>query len=687
MLSRSLTAAIVCIFARLAAAQAQLQFVWPSYGIGGSLYSYSRALPLSNGDTLLIGTNRTSQTIGLLQGPTQHARIVLAASGPVPFANAFPASALPVLGGSGNDMPQAAAIDASGNIWIAGSTDSDDFNLVNPIVSRKVPYRTAAFVLELDPTGTKLLFATYLAGQKPPLASCSVCYYETSATAIAIDPQGNVYVGGSTNEADFPTTPGAFLSNGEGGADTFGDTVIYSWVVKISPAGKLVYSTFIGTGASKCSGGSSCISHQSASASINSLSVDHSGILTLAGVKAGSYNFGSGYVARLTADGSRLLWSSTVGENYGWVPALLMAQDASGVLDLFGGYSTVVTNIGLPSTAGAPGLFAEKLSPDGSTVISSIDLGQSADVRLAGIALDASGNAYLAGTSSSAQFPVLPGVPNLGSDFILGLDSSGVKPNVLLRFPRGTVSAPLSFDPSDHILLPGSTGTLLTISLTRVLTSPGIVAIANSASYDLNGGLIGGELISLFGFDFGQNPQVLIDSLPATVLYAGANQVNVQVPFELPFGLRQIKVVSSAGSAEVDNLPTVGSLGIFTNDGVHAAALNQDGSVNSAANPAASGSIVTLFGTGAIWPPGIQDGAIASSAMSLSQEVNRFLLVDLIGAPANILYAGTAPGLPYGVFQLNVQVPSGAVSPLTLLQLTNPIWLSATSNPVRIYLK
>ena len=65
-------------------------------------------------------------------------------------------------------------------------------------------------------------------------------------------------MGGSTDEADFPTTPGAFLS-GQGGADVFGNTYFYSFLVKITPAGKLVYSTLLGTGASDCVGGSACV--------------------------------------------------------------------------------------------------------------------------------------------------------------------------------------------------------------------------------------------------------------------------------------------------------------------------------------------------------------------------------------------------------------------------------------------
>jgi uncharacterized protein (TIGR03437 family) len=324
-------------------------------------------------------------------------------------------------------------------------------------------------------------------------------------------------------------------------------------------------------------------------------------------------------------------------------------------------------------------------------------LGQSADASPAGIALDASGNAYLAGTSSSAQFPVLAGVPNLGPDFVLELDPSGAKPQALFRFPRGTVSAQTSFDSSGQLLLPGPSGSLLTLPPTYAFNTPAIVGFANAASYALNTGLFSGDLVALYGFDLGGSPRnvrVLIGGVPATVLYAGTNQINVLVPFdtlsETPFfGPWQIQVVVPSGSASVSSAPLAQSLGIFTSDGVHAAALNQDGSVNSASNPAASGSIVTFFGTGAIWPSGIQDGAVAASAVPLDQEQNRFEVIDRSGAPATILYAGAAPSLIYGVFQMNVQLPPDAVPPLTLQTNPNPAPFGTplSSNAVQIYLK
>jgi uncharacterized protein (TIGR03437 family) len=686
---------IPLVLAPLAVAQPQLQFAFPAYIAHASTYSSIVRLP--SGDTLFIGSDTISTELGLNIPPVKHSQIALTAVGPTLFQNGEPPDVLPVLGGSGNDVPLAAAVDPSGNIWIAGNTDSDDFNLVNPIVSQKVPYRPAGFVLELDPTGAKLLFATYLAGQQRSTLGCPDCYF-TEVTAIAIDGSGNVYVGGSTDEADFPTTPGAFMTKAEPvGPDAFGDTFIYSFVVKISPAGKLAYSTFLRTGAGGCVGGSSCIGHQSTNANVSSVAVDGAGNLTVAGIAGGSYNLGTGYVSRLSADGSKLLWSAPAGGSYAGVTALVMAQDSMGNVDLLGRYVTAILEPGLPPEAGTPGLFAAKLSSDGSSVIYSTDLGLSADANIIGIVLDASGNAYLAGTSSSAQFPVFAGAPDLGANFILRLDPSGAIPRALFRFPSGTVSVPPALDAGGQLLLAGSTGSLLTLPPSYAFNTPAIVGFANAASFALNTGMASGELVSLFGFDLDgspQNVQVLIGGKPATVLYAGPNQINVQVPFETlsetpaVFGPRQIQVVVPSGSVSV-SVPFAQSIGIFTSDGVHAAALNQDGSVNSASNPAARGSIVTLFGTGATWPSGIQDGAIPEAAAPLDQEQNQFEIVDSAGTPETILYAGTAPGLIYGVFQLNVQLTLDVANPLVLLASSNPGFPPAalTSNAVQIYLK
>jgi uncharacterized protein (TIGR03437 family) len=120
-------------------------------------------------------------------------------------------------------------------------------------------------------------------------------------------------------------------------------------------------------------------------------------------------------------------------------------------------------------------------------------------------------------------------------------------------------------------------------------------------------------------------------------------------------------------------VPFTQSLGIFTSDGVHAAALNQDGTVNSAANPAASGSIVTVFGTGATWP--------ATGATVLDESQDQFTVSDKAGTPLAILYQGASPGFFFGVFQMNLKLPAVFRPPFTLHSR------ELASNAVQIYVK
>lgn len=217
---KMLAAVWVAAFAPLAGAQVQLE-------LASGFATYSRVLQLPAGGQVLVGSGLAAESIGLFPAQMPHWQIGI-------WGVSLPVGT--VLGGSGNDIVQDAAVDSAGDIWIVGKTDSDDFHLMNPLFGQKTPYRTAGFVIELNPTGTKVLFATYLAGQEgssfnlyPPLCA-------TYASAIVTDSAGNAYVGGSTDEADFLASPAVNLS-GTSCSDSFGDTAYYSFLVKISPAG------------------------------------------------------------------------------------------------------------------------------------------------------------------------------------------------------------------------------------------------------------------------------------------------------------------------------------------------------------------------------------------------------------------------------------------------------------------
>lgn len=600
-----------------------------------------RILLKGNGSVVIGSTTNSGNPVAMIETAS--------------FGGSYPSELIPLEKTSdslrnGIDTPLDAAFDSAGNLWIVGSTTSDDFSLVNPIVPKKVPYRQSGFVVELDSTGSTVKFASYLGGQGGCQLSCT-----SYASAVTADASGNVYVAGTTDESDFPATPGAFLPSGPH-VDTFGNTYYYSFVVKISAAGQLVYSTFLGTGAQKCQlSGSACITGQSTSSRVDNVAVDASGAVTA----TESMSEGPGRITRLAADGSTTLWKTDTGIGSGGILRLLLAQDSAGAVTLFGASAPLLNPLDPRGGNGPAALFVETVSPTG-TVTGTLNLGQaSADAQPSGIALDASGNIWLDGTDSSTA-GALSGSSGPGADFLIEVDPAAMNPLGLIRFFHGIVAAGLAIDSRQDKLIPGPNSALLTVPAGYSAVTPMLTGFANSASFAMNTGAYPGALVSLVGVGFHGAPEtVMIAGVAAPVLYAGPDQINVQIPFEANAGRVDLSLPAENITIQ---LPITRSLGIFTTDGAHAAAVNQDGTVNSALNPAAMGSIVSLYGTGAVWPFGMADGGIPSAAARLNQEQNGFQVIDFpAGIPQDILYAGAAPGIINGVFQMNVAVPFGVV--------------------------
>jgi hypothetical protein len=135
------------------------------------------------------------------------------------------------LGGSGADFPDAIALDSQGDAYVSGGTSSPDFPITDGAFETSVSsvYGTG-FVAKLNPTGSGLVYSTYLGGS-----------YQDSAEAIAIDGAGRAFVAGLTGSKDFPVTPDAYQS-------TFGgpDTQYDGFFAELNPAGSgLLYSTFL----------------------------------------------------------------------------------------------------------------------------------------------------------------------------------------------------------------------------------------------------------------------------------------------------------------------------------------------------------------------------------------------------------------------------------------------------------
>src|SRR5207247_1970406 len=137
------------------------------------------------------------------------------------------------LGGAIADRAQAIAVDIAGNAYVTGLTFSKDFP-TTPGAFQSTPIPLAgnnAFVTKLNPTGSALVYSTYLGGNN-----------DDQGLGIAVDAAGNAYVAGQTRSSTFPTTPGAF-QRFEGGGLYEPD----AFVTKLNPLGSaLVYSTYLG---------------------------------------------------------------------------------------------------------------------------------------------------------------------------------------------------------------------------------------------------------------------------------------------------------------------------------------------------------------------------------------------------------------------------------------------------------
>jgi hypothetical protein len=159
------------------------------------------------------------------------------------------------LGGSDNDYSWGIAVDTSSNAYVAGSTGSTDFPTQNPY-QRYNAGDNDVFVAKLSPSGSSLIYSTYLGGS---------AYDE--AFGIKVDSAGSTYVAGYTYSTNFPTQhayQGYFRGNGD------------AFVAKLSPSGNgLVYSTYLGGGNLDCA---------------NAIAVDSSGSAYVAGLTS-SYDF------------------------------------------------------------------------------------------------------------------------------------------------------------------------------------------------------------------------------------------------------------------------------------------------------------------------------------------------------------------------------------------------------------
>jgi uncharacterized protein (TIGR03437 family) len=195
--------------------------------------------------------------------------------------------------------------------------------------------------------------------------------------------------------------------------------------------------------------------------------------------------------------------------------------------------------------------------------------------------------------------------------------------------------------------------------------------VLNAASL-LPGPVAPGEIVTLFGSAIGPpeptgGPEDLttlslrFNGIPAPVLYAGPNQINAVVPFGVAEQAQaQVSLLRAGQPVAELSLPVADAVpGIFTVGfgGLGPAAiLNPDASVNSPDNPAERGTVIAVFATGAgqTSPPS-PDGQVPQEPLP---QVALPVSVLIGGVPAEVLYAGAAPGFVSGLLQINCRIPA-----------------------------
>lgn len=591
--------------------------------LGGSGGDSASAIAVDAAGNVYVAGSTTSTDFPVTQGSLQKTN-----GSPVYYGTAFVAKLNPAgtallystyLGGSGSDRANGLAVDAFANLYIVGATSSSDFPVTKHAFQTAKPGSTNGFVCKLNPTGSALVYSTYLGGTSTS--------YEggDSAAAVAVDGAGNAYVTGFTNSTTFPVTAGAFQTKNNAGLAS------NAFVTKLSPDGSaLVYSTYLGgsgrivfsfgpqvwdgdvaAAVALDSAGNAYVTGYAYSpdfpVTAEAFQTTNRALVPYApGGVAASYNRYNAFITKLNPGGTALVYSTYLGGSglakYSGDHGNGMAVDAAGNAYIAGTTQSSdfpVTDGAFQATnhsAAGSNAFLAKLNPTGTALVYSTYLGGSATDAANGLAVDLSGNAYLAGSSTSIDFPVTQGAlqtsnrgPGSGNAFLAELSASGG------ALTYSTYLGGSGTDSANGIVLDGFGSAYLagSASSTDFPATAGAFQTANhSASQAANafvakvgfgtnlgapiinpGGIVPlysgvstiqpGEWISIYGANLASGTgsanannltnlggtSVTIDGKPGYLWYVSPTQINLQAPSDTAVGPVPVVVTTPGGTA------------------------------------------------------------------------------------------------------------------------------------------
>lgn len=617
---------------------------------------------------------------------------VPAPSGPIPFnaqlafaAKINPSGAIvyaTLFSNGASATPQAIAVDSNGELIVSGVGAGNGANFpVTQGAYTNLWTNDLPFTMKLDASGTHLVFSVLGVG----------------GSSLALDAAGNVFIAGTWSfdpaqfGAQYPTTPGAFQQSYTPYIICLTPNCMYAptageqYVTKLSADGSaLIYSTFV-TG--------------SQGAYNAGMAVDAAGDVWLTGeTNSPDYPFTQGgnafvsqtFTTELNPGGSQLLLSVPTGVPVG--NGSNIAIDPQGNLVVTGLFPVPFSSSFFPNAYPLPPLppggnspsqclpgptstvsvavYVMRLSShDGSVIGTQVFPGSLNNISST---VDAAGNVYFAGTDGLPDVPLTPGV--------------------LFDAEAAARTIPGAF-----------------LQRTNLSASNAIGCVTDATSATLIGPVAPGQLITIYGNAIGPaqptdgiggglptvptslaGVAITFDNQPAPLLYVSSTQINVQVPFEVnprPSTVMQLSfngtVLGTRLFAVAPENPSVfvaSKVAGFTcgdeetGPSLLALAINEDGTLNSCANPAKAGSLVSLFvngigtsgerlATGALngLNPGFVSGTAEVSVGNYSAEVDSF---------------NNQAGAISGIAQLNMRIPD-TISTLTP---ESPILLTVTLN-------
>ena len=495
----------------------------------------------------------------------------------------------------------------------AGLANSSDFPVTNgafQTTNLGVGYILGGgFLSKLNPTGTALVYSTYLDG---------VGY------GLAVDGTGNAYIAGNTGSPSFPVTAGAFQPASKSCCGPF---VSSPFVTKLNPAGSaLVYSTYLG-GSGICvfsmgpqgyvSDGAAGLSVDSAGNAYVTGDAYSSDFPTTPGAfqaknKAFHYDGGdvcpeipgsNAFVTKLNPTGTALVYSTYLGGS-GPDGASGVTVDSAGNAYLAGGASST----DFPVTQGAfqttnrstPGgnAFVTKMNPAGSGLVYSTYLGGSGRDNATGLAVDGAGNAYATGSTSSTDFPITQGAiqtsnraaidqntnPFLtevnaegtalvystylggsGADRASGLAVDG-EGNAYIAGGASSTDFPVTpgaFQTTNHSKNNGSNAFVAKLDLGTPLPAPSIAPGGVVPVYSTVPTIQPGEWVSIYGTNLATSTATLNANYPTSLngtsvtingragylWYVSPTQINLQAPNDTATGSVPVVVTTPGGTA------------------------------------------------------------------------------------------------------------------------------------------